>query len=239
MKVGEILGEALDYPGTNLRKVVTLGALTILSFLIIPLFFVVGYLLRVLKATIAGFDELPDFDEWGEMFIDGLKVLIVTIVYMIIPGILYLGGSYIIGSNPIAGIILMIIGIIIAVIFGLLWQIAIAHMAFNDKLGAAFQIGKILNIISEITWIKYIIWIIGVAIIQFGAMSISLLILFIIFAPIMVAFGLLALTQLSSLAGSSMFIVIGIISALIIYLFVVPYIAIFYYRALGRLYADR
>lgn len=63
MKVGEIVGEALDYPGTDLKKVVTLGALIILSFLIIPMFLVYGYWLRVLKATIAGFDELPDFDE--------------------------------------------------------------------------------------------------------------------------------------------------------------------------------
>ncbi|MDI9623365.1 MAG: DUF4013 domain-containing protein [Methanothermobacter sp.] len=239
MKVGEIVGEALDYPGTNLKKVVTLGALTILSFLIIPLFFVVGYWLRVLKATIAGFDELPDFDEWGEMFVDGLKVLIVGIAYMIIPAILYFGGGYLIRSNPIAGIITIIIGIILAVIFGLVEQIALAHMAFNDELGAAFRIGEILNVISEITWIKYIIWIIGVAIIESGAIGVTLAILYLIFIPIILAFGALSVIQLLSGAGLAVIIIIGIIIALIIYLFVAPYLAIFHGRALGRLYADR
>jgi len=85
MKVGEIVGEALDYPGSDLNKVLILGILNLISFLIIPVFLVVGYNLRVLKATIAGFDELPEFDEWGEMFIDGVKVFVVTIAYMIIP----------------------------------------------------------------------------------------------------------------------------------------------------------
>ncbi|MGB4362572.1 MAG: DUF4013 domain-containing protein [Methanothermobacter tenebrarum] len=243
MKVGEIVGEALDYPGTNLKKVVTLGALILISILIIPIFLVAGYWLRVLKATIAGFDELPDFDEWGEMFIDGLKVFVVGIVYMIIPLILYFGGIYLAGSNPIAGIIVLIIGVILAIILGLIEQIAIAHMAFNDRLGAAFQIGEILNVISEITWIKYIIWIIGVAIIEVGAINVTVAILYLIFMPFILAFGALSLPQLLSGAGLgaglAAIIIIGIIIALIIYLFVVPYLAIFHSRALGRLYADR
>ncbi|KUK00869.1 MAG: Uncharacterized protein XD44_1061, partial [Methanobacteriaceae archaeon 41_258] len=103
MKVGEIVGEALDYPGSDLNKVLILGILNLISFLIIPVFLVVGYNLRVLKATIAGFDELPDFDEWGDMLIDGLKVLVVGIVYMLIPIIIIFGGVFLANANPTAG----------------------------------------------------------------------------------------------------------------------------------------
>ena len=239
MKVGEIVGEALDYPGTNLKKVLILGILNIISFLIIPIFLVLGYNLRVLKATIAGFDELPDFDEWGDMLIDGLKVLVVGIVYMLIPIIIVFGGVFLANTNPTAGIIVGVIGIILAIIFGLVEQIAIAHMAFNDRLRAAFQVGEILNVISEISWIKYIIWIIGVAIIQLGALNVTLLAFYIILIPAILAFGAAAIAQIASEILTAGFIIVVIILGLILYLFVIPYLQIFYARALGRLYADR
>jgi len=72
--------------------------LILISFLITPVFLVYGYYL-VLKVTVAGFDELPDFDEWGDMLIDGLKVLIVGIVYML-PVIIIFGGVSLVKANP-------------------------------------------------------------------------------------------------------------------------------------------
>lgn len=212
MNVGEIIGEALDYPGSNLKKVLGLGALIIISLLIIPIFLVYGYNLRVLKATIAGFDELPDFDEWGDMLIDGLKVFVVSVAYMLIPLIVIFSAVYLTNSNPTAGVIIAVIGIILAIIFGLVEQIAIAHMAFNDSLGAAFQIGEILNIISEIGWVDYVIWYIAVIIIG----GIGFVASFII--------GIIPL--------------IGpIISFVLTAILLEPYLNLFYYRAIGLRYA--
>jgi hypothetical protein len=62
-----------------------------------------GYYLRIIKSTIAGIDEVPDFDDLGELFIDGIKIIVVGIVYMIVPIIIFIlvgflvllaGGSY-------------------------------------------------------------------------------------------------------------------------------------------------
>ncbi|HOK72223.1 MAG TPA: DUF4013 domain-containing protein [Methanothermobacter sp.] len=239
MNVGEIVGEALDYPGSNLKKVLTLGILIIISFLIIPIFLVYGYILRVIKATVAGFDELPDFDEWGDMLIDGLKVFVVAIVYMIIPVIILIASYFLAMSNPIVALIGIVIGGILAIIFGLLLAIAIAHMAFNDSLGAAFSIGEILNVISEISWLKYIIWIIGVTIINTGAYSVTMGVLNIILLPIAGLFGIAAITQMTPEIASAGFILVLIIMLLVFGLFVVPYLLIFCARALGRLYSDR
>lgn len=241
MNVGEIVGEALDYPGSNLKKVLTLGILIIISFLIIPIFLVYGYTLRVIKATVAGFDELPDFDEWGDMLIDGLKVFVVAIVYMIIPAIV-LAASIILlltRSNPTVALIGIVIGIILVIIFGLVENIAIAHMAFNDSLGAAFSIGEILNVISEISWLKYIIWIIGVTIVITGAINVTMAALNIILLPIAGLFGVAAITQMTPQIASAGSILVLIIMLLPLGLFVVPYLLIFYARALGRLYSDR
>ncbi len=240
MNVGEIIGEALDYPGSNLKKVLGLGALIIISLLIIPIFLVYGYNLRVLKATIAGFDELPDFDEWGDMLIDGLKVFVVSVAYMLIPLIVIFSAVYLTNSNPTAGVIIAVIGIILAIIFGLVEQIAIAHMAFNDSLGAAFQIGEILNIISEIGWLKYIIWVIGVAIVVLGTLNLALFIIYVIIISSILTFGITAIAQiLSGIMATAAFIMILIIILLILYLFVIPYLQLFYYRALGRLYTNK
>jgi len=66
MDIGEIVNDAIRYPSSDWKKVIILGVLIIASILILPVFLVMGYGFRALKASIAGFDELPEFDEWGE-----------------------------------------------------------------------------------------------------------------------------------------------------------------------------
>ncbi|SCM58357.1 Conserved protein {ECO:0000313/EMBL:AAB85681,1} [Methanothermobacter wolfeii] len=141
MDIGEIVNDAIRYPSSDWKKVIILGLLFLISFLIIPIFLATGYGFRALKASIAGFDELPEFDEWGEMFVDGLKVFVVQIVYMIVPMIIIIAGVF--GSlsmvSPDTGMITnptaftgllggtVIIGVILAIILGLIETIAIAH----------------------------------------------------------------------------------------------------------------
>jgi len=172
MELGEIISDAATYPSSNWTKVIILGVLFILSFLIIPAFLVMGYMLRILKSSIAGLTELPEFDEWGEMFIDGLKVFVVEIVYFIIPVIIIIGGSWVsmmsmqnVGTmvSPAAAFGLIggvaLIGILLMLIIGLIVIIALANMAYyNGDLGAAFRFSEILDIIAKIGWGNYIIW---------------------------------------------------------------------------------
>ena len=174
MDIGEIISNSLSYPSQDWKKVLIYGILFLISFLIIPVFLVMGYFFRILKGSIAGFDELPDFDEWGEMLIDGLKIFVVQFVYFLIPAIVILIGIWAsIASmsvtdagnltNPGLFIGLMgvtaIIGIILAIILGLIASIAIANMALNNgEIGAAFRFSEILEEIAIIGWGKYIVW---------------------------------------------------------------------------------
>ncbi|BDZ69711.1 DUF4013 domain-containing protein [Methanobacterium petrolearium] len=181
MEIGEIISNSLSYPSQDWKKLLILGILFLISFLIIPAFLVMGYFFRILKGSIAGFDELPDFDEWGEMFIDGLKLFIVQFVYFLIPAIIILIGVwasfaslYTVGTvtDTTAFLGLMggtaIIGIILAIILGLIATIAIANMALNNgELGAAFRFSEILEQISMIGWGKYIVWYIVMIIVGF------------------------------------------------------------------------
>lgn len=81
MDIGEIVSDSVMYPSSDWKKVLIMGLLAIISFLIVPIFLFMGYGFRALKSSMAGSEELPDFDEWGEMFIDGLKVFVVGFVY--------------------------------------------------------------------------------------------------------------------------------------------------------------
>jgi len=136
MEIDQILYKSLMYPKKSWGKVLTLGAvvlvpsililviiilagifnniafsviMAILGFIILILAFLVfgGYLLRVIKATLADIDDLPGFDAWGEILTDGLKVLVVYIVYSFIFGLIALipfGILSLIGGYGLSGI---------------------------------------------------------------------------------------------------------------------------------------
>lgn len=63
------------------------GVLTLLSWLLIPAVFVVGYLQRVLARTNAG-DPAPSFADWGDLFRTGLRAIAVTLAYVALPVVL-------------------------------------------------------------------------------------------------------------------------------------------------------
>ncbi len=223
MDIGEIVSDSIKYPSSNWGKVLILGVIMIASILIVPIFLVYGYVFRIIKATLAGVDELPDFDEIGDMFVDGLKIFVVAIVYAIPVYIIALILNLIIGASMTVtstttsldpmmfwGLIVgNLVFIIVALIIGLIEVIAIANMAYNDgELGAAFRFSDIMNIIANIGWGKYIATYIVIAII--GAIGFFI--------------GML-----------TMFILIGII---LLPLVIAPYIAMFGSRAIGLLVAS-
>ena len=226
MDIGEIVSDSVMYPSSDWKKVLIMGLLAIISFLIVPIFLFMGYGFRALKSSMAGSEELPDFDEWGEMFIDGLKVFVVEFVYFLIPSIiLFIGlwgtisaimfASTTGDASALAGLsmglvgITTIIAIILYIVLGLIATIGLANMAYNNsELGAAFRFGEIMEIISQIGWVDYIIW-------------------FVVMIIISAVGGLIA----------GILNIIPIIGTLIAALIVYPYINLVVYRALALLYA--
>ena len=198
-----------------------MGIITIASVLIIPVFLLIGYVFRIIKATLAGIDELPEFDEIGSMFVDGLKVFVVGIIYAIpvcdhISNCRFINGrkyccNYSKSSYGYLLAILLgnIIFFIIALIIGLVELMAIANMAYNDgDLGAAFRFSEILDIIAAIGWGKYI----------------ATYIVIVIIAMIGVIIGAL-----------TMIILIGFI---LLPLIILPYVVMFEARGIALLFAD-
>jgi hypothetical protein len=142
--------DSLKYPIKNWIKMIILGII-----LIIPIVNLIGlgYYLKIIKSTITGIDELPDYESIGELFIDGIKTLIVCIIYSIVPIILYAL------SFVFPGPIFLIIAAVLTIIISIFAYMGIANMAYHDsEIGAALRYNEILDRITQIGWVNYIVW---------------------------------------------------------------------------------
>lgn len=88
MKTKEIFKDSITFPFSNLKRFLTLGFILLFSPIIIPTILAQGYAIRIIRNTSQGRREMPEFKNWVDMFIDGLKYLIVNIVYTIPGGVL-------------------------------------------------------------------------------------------------------------------------------------------------------
>ncbi|MDD1727461.1 MAG: DUF4013 domain-containing protein [Methanospirillum sp.] len=152
----------------------------IIGTIIFPL--IMGYTLRVMK----GITPAPETDNYGGMFIDGIKMLIIGIVYMIIPCIIGLiifvmsgglGALTMLGmdvGDPGAyiGLLIGTVGIsflaffILAFIFGLFEIIGIMRFARSGSMGSAFEFSEIFAKIGSIGWVTYILAIIVLCVVM-------------------------------------------------------------------------
>ena len=205
------------------------GRLVILIVLdIIPIvnLIVTGYASRVLKES-PGADSPPKLENYGDLFIDGLKIVIASIIYMLIPLILIAAGfgsflaAMVTGGGPNfmwggftpaymgllggTGVVLVLVGLLVAFVMLILLAAGIAHMIKTGKFGKAFAFGEILGIIGKIGWGKYLAW----------------LILIVVLAAIV-----------GAIAGAIPYV--GWIIAAIIG----PALTVFYFRSLGLLYSE-
>ena len=158
--------EEIKFPSTNkdwLQKVLIGG---IINMIPIVNFLGSGYNLKVMKAAISGKSELPEWGDWGNLFVKGLIAFIITIVYLIIPIVVLLIslGSMILSliSSGMSGNMGMalgaiggamggfLIGIILLLVFGFLIPMALSMYAKEDNIGAAFRFGEVISRIGSV-----------------------------------------------------------------------------------------
>lgn len=150
--------DALTYPTESDDWIVTVvigGFMLLLSVFLIPAFIAYGYLVRAIRSNLEGEPEPPTFGDWGELIVDGLKVFVVGIVYMIVPLIVMFVtvGGFVVGvatgsdAGAAAGIGTLLLGMlatfVLALLFGYFAVVGIVNFAKEDRLGAAFDFGTI------------------------------------------------------------------------------------------------
>jgi hypothetical protein len=172
MKIGEIIKDSLRYPFSDWKKFLIFGILVMISNIdfslskfnnsfiyllaILGTVFLLGYIFKSIKFSLDDLAEHPESNNWIQIFVDGIKVLAVFIVYIILPGFLFL--VFIIGSGvPVT--LAFSLSLLYPFIFAPIYLISITHMANNDnKISFAFKIFEIIEKIESIGWINLIIW---------------------------------------------------------------------------------
>ena len=234
MDIGDVISDSLRYPTSDWSKLVIVGVLFLISFLIIPLFLVLGYMFRVIKASLAGVEELPAFEEWVEMLLEGIKLFLVYIIYSL-PAIIIAIISFISLWSSLTSLTYItqangttvtpdmffalfggtaLIGLIIAGLYTLviypIMAVAIGNMAYyNGEFSSAFRFNEILSIISQIGWVDLIIW-------------------YIVLIMVGIAIGFII----------SIIAIIPIIGWIFLIFIVYPYFYLFYARAVAWLYSS-
>ena len=154
----DIYKDALEYSANDWKTLVLLGAIGLFSFLLIPIFLLSGYNYRVIGTAVHGVingrDPLPEFNDPANLFVDGIKVLIVQFAYFFCILMIFL--IFMITGAKLDGMIsstVLVIGCFITFILGiaafLMAQMGIAHMAYNDgAFSKAFALKEIKKVID-------------------------------------------------------------------------------------------
>ncbi|MBE0523740.1 MAG: DUF4013 domain-containing protein, partial [Methanosarcinales archaeon] len=75
------IGEAIKYPTTDdswIKKVIIGGILGIIPIVNLVVF---GYYLKVIKENIEGKTGMPDWEDWGSLFIKGIVMVVIYLIY--------------------------------------------------------------------------------------------------------------------------------------------------------------
>lgn len=197
MEYGTLLGNSFEYTKECLVGKWMKWILLIISTIIFPLIY--GYIMRIYKGT----TPAPELENWGGLFIDGIKLLIVGIIYAIpIIIVAFVMGSGAAGAATTTGNIAafgamglgLLVVFILAIIIGIILPIAYIRFSRTESFGEAFNFGAIFEHIGKIGWINYIIALIILAVV-IGVIEVILMLipilgqlLFLILMPAFIIF---------------------------------------------------
>ncbi|HEY84273.1 MAG TPA: DUF4013 domain-containing protein [Chloroflexi bacterium] len=162
------------FQGPDWRNRFIVGAALIFAGFAIPIvpgIFVFGYTLQIMRQVIEGRElELPAWDDWGKFGVDGLRLLVVGLAYLL-PGLLvmfigfaaYFGmlfslpfinsaneGAFMLLMFGSMGVMMlsMTLGMLLLILGFIPLPAATAHFVAEDKVSAAFKVRQWQSLIK-------------------------------------------------------------------------------------------
>jgi Protein of unknown function (DUF4013) len=164
MDFGNMVGEAFAYAKDGLwEKWFTWFLLLVATILLaLPL---MGYMLKILR----GEKPAPEVQDGGTLFVDGIKYVIIAIIYAIplfiimaiamAPLLMDAVSGNVTAAMASVGTFLvgMLVFVIVAIIIALVEFIGLIRFARTGSMGEAFNFDAIFATIGKIGWVNYII----------------------------------------------------------------------------------
>jgi len=197
-----------------------------------------GYVMRVYR----GARPAPDVDQWGTLFVDGIKLLVVGIIYalpILIIWMLIFGSWLLTGFDESAeaaiamsgiNILLMMAMYVYEIVIALLMPIASIRFARTNAISEAFNFSGIIGTIGRIGWLNYIIAILLVGLVV-GIPMLVLIFGFIIAAAVIAGISVVLLKEAGLLV---FFALLGLM--LLLVLIIAPFFGIFQARCMTIVY---
>ena len=165
----------ISYPfqDPSWKKKLLIGSLLILFsplLLLVPEIFMIGYCGHILRrmAGEGGQPYLPEWDDWGSLFMEGQRILGVRVVaaipilVFILPAVFLIYGSAMIPaifSSPsstntpaalmfipligsLAGLLLALIGMVVSLVYTLVMPAILSHVVVHQSFARAFKVSE-------------------------------------------------------------------------------------------------
>jgi hypothetical protein len=174
---------ALRYPMDRddwLMTILVGGVLSLFSFLLVPLLPVYGYIVSVVRRRLDDDPTPPTFDNWEDLFVDGLRALVVIVAYMLVPFVvaaITVGGSLLaIATGTRGGAALgfgglalgFLLSFVLTLLFGYIAAAALVNFVREDRLGAAFDFDTIRDVVTTrayaVPWLLSVVAFVGASI---------------------------------------------------------------------------
>ncbi|MCP4542967.1 MAG: DUF4013 domain-containing protein [Chloroflexi bacterium] len=131
--------------------------------ILVPMIFLTGYCERIIRRIVRedGEPYLPEWDDWNDLFVKGIKLFGVGFVYSL-PSLVLLAGGYTLMMAPVlvielvesrigewvfvagmmGGMGIMGMAMFIGLVTGIIAPVAMIHVAAKDDFSAAFRVGE-------------------------------------------------------------------------------------------------
>jgi hypothetical protein len=232
MDFGNMLGDAFTYTKEGVLENMNRWMKLILAVLCLGLPFN-GYIMRVYR----GATPAPEVDQWGPLFMDGLKLLAMGIIYaipMIILWVLIYGPMFLAifsGSEEAMAafapnMLLMMLFYIVEIAVAIIMPVASIRFARTGIFAEAFNFSAIFETIGKIGWLSYIVAFVLVSIV----VSIPLFVL-------LIGFILVGGVSLFLLKEAGVFVFLGLLVLMVLLILILaPLFGVFQARYMTRLY---
>lgn len=146
------------------KKVIIAAVLSVASFLIIPGFILVGYMIRIIRQVMNGeWDGLPEWDDWGTLLKDGFFIFLAEFIYtlpiiiILIIGGVALGGFASLSDSGnmfaliggVGGILLLCLMFLFVIALLFLAPAITIQYAIKDDFGSLFRFGELKDIVTS------------------------------------------------------------------------------------------